>query len=341
MAIFPTFPTTGKNSKIFISSNDGSQLTLAPMTKQAAYEYKGELFTNTVYLLGAGKTLINIRPAVLPIIAVDGILQGLTISPSGTNDKCSVSSGIIEYNGVSTAVAAEAAVALSRPANEKWCWNAIIVTKSTGAVTAVKGADADTENGLLSTYGTGAGQRPLIAPTAILIGWVKLYDDGAAVIASSDINYLNRENGGIDYQLLPNIGGIKLQTELAAIHTGVVAREVKFSGYYLDEVLSEIGTAKSWSLTAQTSQISDSTFGSNYSSTEISGFNFSFEQLAADKKVIDAAWFRQGHCAVRLQMPNGFYWQSVATVAPTINSAVGSMINISVSGSCGDFPQEA
>lgn len=337
---FPSFPTSGKNSKVLISSNDGLQLSLFPMTKQALYNYRGEDYVDQVYLLGTGKTLLNMRPAVQPQINVDGILQGLVISPSSTNDKIQVSSGIIDVDGVATAVSANTAVSVSRPANEKWAWNAVVVTKSTQAISCVKGTDADSENALLDTYGTGAGQRPLIDVGDLLIGWFKIYDDGAGVIASSAINYLDRETGGVSYQILPNIGGVKLQNALKPIHTGAIGRVVKFTGYYLDDVLSEIGTAKSWSLTAQTNQISDNTFGSSYGETEISGFNFSFEQLAADRTVVDAAWYRQGHCAVRLQMPNGFYWQSAATVAPTINSAVGSMINISVSGSCGDFPAE-
>lgn len=340
---FPTFPTSGKNSKVLISNGDGALLTLASMTKQASYSHKGETLTDLVYLLGTGKTLINVRPAIMPTIAIDGILQGLDISPSATDDKCAVSAGVIEVDGTEVTVAVNAAVALSRPANEKWAWNGVHVNKSTQVISVTKGTDTatDSEAALLDTYGTSAGQRPLIATTELLIGWIKLRDDGAAVIVGSDIDYQDKEYGGIDYQLLPNIGGIKLQTPLIALHTGAVTRTVKFTGYYLDNVLSEIGTAKSWNLAAQSNQITDSTFGGAYSSTEVSGFNFSFEQLAADRKVIDATWYRQGHCAVRLQMPNGFYWQSVATITPTVNSAVGSMINISVSGSCGDFPEEA
>lgn len=343
MTGFPTFPMSGKNSKVMISSADGALLTLSEMTKQASYSHKGETLTNQVYLLGAGKTLINMRPAMAPSVAIDGILHGLDITP-GAADKVSVTAGIIEVDGVQTAVPANTAVALDIvSASSTIQWNAIIVDKATQVLSALAGTPITDSSALKDDFGDGAGERPLIPADKLLAGWAKVGTTG--VIPASNVDYLERENGGVDYEMLPNVGGVKLQTPLAEIHSATIggtpaARKVKFTGRYLDNVLNYIGTAKSWSLDAASTQISEETFGGNYSSSEISGFSFSFEQLAADRKVIDAAWFRQGHCAVRLIMPNGFYWQSVATVVPKINNSTGAMISISVSGSCGDFPVE-
>lgn len=99
-----------------------------------------------------------------------------------------------------------------------------------------------------------------------------------------DIDFSERETGGIDYEILPNIGGCRLQNALAAIHMGGLPRPVKFSGYYQDSVLSEISTAKDWKLDAQSSSASETTLNNTYNSSEISGWTGSFNQLLADKK---------------------------------------------------------
>lgn len=338
-ALFPNTPGSGKGSKVFISNSDGALLSAVAMTKQATYEYKGKFYTNLVYLLGEGKTLINIRAEMQPVISIDGILQGLEIS-AGAADKAAVSAGVDEVSGVQGAVAANAAVALTRPAADKICWNAIIVTKSTGVITAVKGADAADAlpASLLLTYGTGAGQKPLIPVDSLLIGCVKLIDDGAAVITDSDIDYTDREDGGVDFQILPNIGGLKLQAALPVIHTGALAREVKFTGRYLDSALAEIPTAKGFTLSGSANTQSEETFGNAYSASSPGATSFTFEQLASDRKVFDAKVKREGFAAVRLQLPNGFYWQSVGSVTPSLTVNPTAFTSISVSGSCADEP---
>jgi len=338
-ALFPNTPGSGKGSKVFISSSDGALLSAVAMTKQAIFEYKGKFYTNLVYLLGEGKTLINIRAEMQPVIGIDGILQGLEIS-AGAADKAAVSAGVDEVAGVQGAVAANAAVALTRPAADKICWNAIIVTKSSGVITAVKGTDAADAlpASLLLTYGTAAGQKPLIPVDSLLIGCVKLIDDGAAVITDSDIDYTDREDGGVDFQILPNIGGLKLQTALPEIHTGAIPREIKFTGRYLNAALAEVPTAKNWDMSGSASSQSEETFGNAYSASSPGATSFAFEQLASDRKVFDAKTKREGFAAIRLQLPNGFYWEGVGNVSPSIKVGATAFTAISVSGTFADEP---
>jgi hypothetical protein len=340
-AVFPTFPTSGKNAKVEISTSDGQALVLESMTKQASYTYRGEAYTNRIYLLGTGKTLLNMRPAKQPRIDIDGILQGLEISPGAADNQVAVSAGQIEVDGVVTAVSASPTLAVSNAAADK-CWNAVVVTKSTGVISVVKGTDGAT---LLDTFGDAAGQRPMTPITTILIGWVAV-GPTAYTVLQSDINYLEREEGGIDYEVLPNIGGAKLQKALATIHASTIggtglSRLVKFSGSYLDAVMSEIGTAKEWSLTADSTDVSDETFASAYKQSSIGGFSVSFQQLVADKKAINAVFQRQGHCAIRVSFPNGFGWQSAATLVPNITVNPTSMNSMSVDAALMDFPEEA
>ena len=341
---FPSSPASGKGGKVLITSSDGAYEASTVMTEQASYTYKGESYTARVFLLGTGKTLINMRPAIEPRIDIDGIIDGLVCTPTASNDEVQTSAGTIMVNGAVVTAAADTSIAVTRPASGEGAWMAIHVNKTTGAVTATKGKDTTGsagKGGLLSTYGDpssgAAGARPLIAVTELLVALVQL-DNGAKPVVASEISYSDRETSDIDKQILPNIGGVLIPTALVKMHTGALARQVKFTGYYLDGVLAEVGTAKSWSLTPSANQVSDSTFNRGISITEVGGWSFTFEQLAADSKAKDIILSRQGYCGVRLQYPNGGYWQGVATIAPTFNCATGAINSISVAGSLLDDP---
>lgn len=338
---FPVTPSTGKGGKVYVNAGDGVYLSGTSMTKSASYTYKGEVFTNTIYTLGAGKTLINMRPAKQPTAVIDGIVSEVTVAGTGSNDEVSVSAFDIMYNGTRTAVTADASVSVSRPASGEGAWVAVHVKKSDGSITATKGTDTTGSagiGGLLDTYGTGAGQRPLIATTELLIALIKL-SNGAAPVASTEIFYYDQERyDTIAYTWLPNIGGLKLNAALVALHTGAVAREVKFTGYYLDDSFTEIGTAKDWSLTPSTNTVSETFLGGSASQTEIGGWSFTFTQLACDELVKNAMLNRQGMLAVRFVYPNGGYWQGVGSGAGSFKCAAGAFNSIDVSGSLADDP---
>jgi hypothetical protein len=337
---FPTSVATGKGGKVLINTGDGALLTLQAMTKQTSYTYKGTSYTNRVYLLGTGKTLINARPAIAPTIYVDGIVSGLDVSANGSNDEFQVSAGVVRVSGTDTTVAADTSVAFSRPAATQGAWIAISVNKSTGAFTATKGtdtADAGGITGLLDTWGAAAGQRPLIPVADLLVGLLKV-TNGAALLLPTEIFYYDREWADVDAEPLYNIGGCLLNSALVVCHTGPLARSVLFTGYYLDNVLAEIGTAKEWSLQADNNTVSETTMGRTISITETSGWSFTFSQLATDQKVANNLLSRQGHCAVRLQYSNGGYWQSVGSFTASFKNAPGALNSIDVSGSLGDDP---
>lgn len=337
---FPSTPASGKDAKVSISTTDGTQLSSQVMTKQASYTYKGETYTDRVYLLGAGQTLINMRPAKEPRFDIDGIIDGIECSPTTSNDEVQTSAGSILVDNVETSVAADASIAVTRPAAGEGAWVAIHVNKSTGALSATKGTDTTAGTGkaaLLDTYGTAAGERPYIPTTDLLVALIQL-DNGAAVVEVSEIFSYDREVSDIDPQPLPNVGGTILPSALVALHTGGVAREVKFTGYVLDDALQLVGTAKTWSLTANANEISDTTFFRPISISEISGWGFTFEQLATDPKVKNILLSRQGYVAVKLEYPNGGYWQGVGTMTATFNVATGALNNITITGTLLDDP---
>lgn len=334
--LFPSYPTSGAGAKVFMNTNAGTLLNLESMTLQASKMYLGKLYENLIYQLGEGKTMLNMDPEEQPVINIDGILAGMDITP-GVADKVSVTAGIIEVDGEQIAVPANTAVDLTIvSAAETVRWNAIIVDEATQAITAVAGTAVAAETGLNDTYGTAAGNKPLIGTDKLLVGFVEVGTTG--VVAASKIKYYDREEGGIDYQILPNIGGVRLNNALVKCHTGGIGRQVKFTGRYYDDVMAEIPTAKDFSLTPVTNQTSEQTFNNSYGSTTVSGFNFAYNQLAADSKALNNVYHRRGHCAIREQYPNGFFFQTSGTIAPTFNVNATGMNAISVTGSCADFP---
>ena len=338
---FPNSPATGKGAKVFMTSSDGTLLTSQAMVKQAAKSYKGVVYANLIYLLGTGMTLINRRPAVEPRVDIDAITSGLDISGTASNDEVSITAGSMIIDNVVTSVVADASLSVTRPAATQGAWVAISVKKADGTFVALKGTDTTAGTGiaaLLDTYGSAAGERPLIPTTELLIGFLKL-TNGAAPVLNSERVYTDKETQ-IPYEILGNIGGCKLNTALVALHTGPVTRAVKFTGYYQDQVLSEIISAKDFSLSPSANTVSESTLGNNYSSSEIGGWTFSFNQLATDGTAKDNALYRQGHCGVKFLYPNGSGFQGTATVTPSFSVAVGSFSSISVSGSMTEDPVE-
>lgn len=337
---FPTSRATGKDGKVFMNTGDGALQTLTAMTKQTSYTYKGVTYTSRVYLLGTGKTLINTRPAKEAVINIDGISGEVVIAPHASNDKLTTTAFTIIVDGVESTVTADTDVDFTRPAVTQGAWVAVHVTEA-GAVACTKGTDttdAGGITGLVDTFGAGAGQIPLIAVDKILLGLLKV-TNGAAVLLQSEIFYNHQERSDtVVATLLPNIGGVLLNAAMDAMHTGAIARDVKFTGYYLDNALVEIGTAKEWSLTPSTSTVNQVLMGGSASQTEISGWAFTFSQLATDPLVKNAMLNRQGFMAVRLQYPNGGYWQGVGSGAGAYKCAPGSFNDISVSGSLSDDP---
>lgn len=335
----PTTPSGSENSAVFISTGDGAQVNMQALELQALFEIRGKFYADLVYLLGAGKTLLNMRSEKAPQAFINGILDGGEISPAGDN-KAAVSRLIIEVDGIIHSVAAVPDLALSN-ATANRCWNAIVVDESSKTISVVKGTDGAT---LLDTFGDAAGQRPMIPIGKLLIGWAEV---GTAdyTLQPGDVDYLYKEFGGVEVEYLSNHGGVKLQKAMPKIHASTIGgegagRPVKMSCFYLDDVMSEIGSAKDWNWSSNANSTSEATFKGAYSTSRVAGFTVTFSQLSNDKKVIDVVLKREGACAIRWLYPNGFGYQSAATLTfNEVNPQTG-FINRNVTVPLLDFPVE-
>lgn len=336
---FPSVATTGKGGKVEINFSDGVLLNSATMTRQASYDLNGNIIANRMHLLGTGKTLINLRPGVEPRVDIDHIVSGLLITGNGANDECQVSEGALKRDNIDVAVAADTSIAFTRPAATQGAWIAISVNKTTGVFTATKGTDTIAGTGtaaLLLTYGSAAGEKPLIPVADLLVGCFPVIN-GAAVLSNADVSYADRELAEPG-QLYGSLGGFLSNNVLVSCHVGALPRVVKFTGYYQDTVLVQINSSKSWNVAPQSNTVTETTLGNSKSQTEIGAWNFSFEALADNPYLLECAMKRQGFCSVRFSYPNGGYFQGSGTMVPQFNCAAGAFNNIPVTGSFGDTP---
>jgi hypothetical protein len=336
--LVPSVPQTGKGAKVSLSFNDGVATTSA-MTLQASYSYSGETLVDRVYLLGANK-MINSRPAANPFVFVNGILDGGDIS-STVADKVAITAGNMLINNATVPIVADGALSITRPASTQACWIAIVANVATGIVSEVKGADTTAgtgKAGLAATFGTGAGQKPLIAADELLLVYLSL-DSTVGVVTASEMDFGQREWATISYQMMPSIGGVVIAEALPKIHTGGVARAVYFSGkYWESSALAVVGDAQQWSVTPNTSSVSAVTFTGGPSESQIDNWSFTFNQLFTDAKALDAIYNRQGYAAVKLQLASGQYFLFVGSFAGGITVEPGSFVVQQLSGSIQDRP---
>lgn len=334
----PSVPMTGKGAKVSLSFNDGVQTTTA-LELIPSYSHSGETLVDRVYTLGTGR-MINSRPAANPLCFVDGILDGADVS-STTSNELAVTAGNVLVINAPVAIVANPAVSITRPATDEACWTAIVVDKTSGIVSAVKGADTTTSTGkagLASTFGTGAGQMPLIDVGAILVCYLQL-DEVAGTIKSNEIFFENREWASVSFAMMPSVGAVSIAQAMPKLHTGGVARDLYFAGKYWESTaLAPVGDAQQWSVTPNTSSVSAVTFTGGPSESQVDNWSFTFNQLFTDSKALDAIYNRQGYSAIKLELASGHFFLFVGSFAGGITVEPGSFIVQQLSGSIQDRP---
>jgi hypothetical protein len=184
-----SLPKTGRYGKIQAPVNDGVLFTNVALTKEAIKTIGNKVYTNRFY--GHANSFWNGNPSYKPTWRLQGIIGEASITATGVNNE--VSTNAFSYykdNGAIATAAADTSVTVTRPAGNVAKWNLIILTLSTGAISAAVGTDA-TDTTFLDTYGTGAGQIPVLTSDQICIGAVKLTSSSAAAVSSAEIVYTN------------------------------------------------------------------------------------------------------------------------------------------------------
>lgn len=170
------------NGQVLAQVAEGTVTTYAAATKQASYVLEGRTHANLVYKIA--NKIFNMKKGYRPELRVSGVVSGCGVSGSG-NDNIAVAAGVIYVNGAQVTVAEALTNAVSRPATGKYAQYAVTASTA-GAVSITKGTDGDAVDN--TAYGTGAGQKPLVATNVVVLAYFTAYSDTAAVVADEDIS---------------------------------------------------------------------------------------------------------------------------------------------------------
>jgi len=202
---------TASNAKLqYEAGQDISEL--AAMTDSGDHK----VFSITGVVPWSGKS--GYEPSIRP----DGLISGGAITPGTSNDEVSVAALKCYLAGVETTVAADASVAVTRPAASPANQNKIdsITIDSSGAIAVVQG----TEGTAFSATRGAAGGPPLIPVGSIEIGQVRMSDGTAALITATEILQIpGTSQERYDYPVWSEdqfAGTITFASALPAIHVG-------------------------------------------------------------------------------------------------------------------------
>lgn len=314
--------------------------------ENAKLEYEsGQQFTAMTALTDSGDATTFASGAMLwsgkagaaPVIRPNGLLTGGAITPDAANDKINVAALTCNLQGVVTAVAAAAAVAITRPASAVAKVLSVTVNAA-GAVAVVAGTDSTT-TAFSETRGA-AGGPPLIPVDSIEIGQVRLTSNTAAPVTAAQIyavvgTHVEMANFPV---VSPNYstGKATFMSALPKIHTGTLPKKVYAS--YASPLFAEISlasdfTAPETSHSVSSTQIYGTTLGSTSKSLGQGGFTAYLDDGVTDGLVTqkDALlWFRfypdryrsaylltQGKLGIARTWPAGDQIKAACTISAT------------------------
>ena len=170
-----------------------------------------------------------------PDIKPNGLLTGGEMSPSaGENDKVDVAALTLNLNGVKTAVAGSAGVAISRGLTTDTHRITSVTVNAAGSIAAVAGTDG---TAFSETRGADGGP-PFIPVDSVEIGQVRTTSVTAAVVSSSEVRQIpgtHQEKAAYPtYSADPLTGTLTFSAALPLSHTGGVAKKV-FAEFYEPE----------------------------------------------------------------------------------------------------------
>lgn len=224
-----------------------------------------------------------------PKIYPDGLISGGVVSPGSANDKVAVAALSCYLAGVETAVNADAAVSVTRPASSPAGLKKIssVTINSAGAIAVVAGTDGEA---FVSTRGA-AGGPPLIPVGSIEIAQVKLSSSAAAIVAEAEIFQVpGTSQEKYDYPVWdedPFAGTITFASALPAIHVGSPATYKGVYAEVYEPIFAELDPvtdfkAPETSHSVSSEQVYGGTVGSSSSSLGQGGFKCYLKDAITD-----------------------------------------------------------
>jgi hypothetical protein len=159
-------------------------------------------------------------------VLANGVVEGCDVVPDpDTNNQVIIRAGSINLNGVVVTVAQQT-LAMTRPATTTYRTSSVTINSSG---TAVEAAGTDDASAYSDTR-AATGGPPLIATAVAEIAQVRLYDDAAAIILTSEIlkqNNVHRESAYDPPLRLDYItGNATFSSALMVNHVGSITKAV-------------------------------------------------------------------------------------------------------------------
>ncbi len=280
-------------------------------------------------------TLWSGKSGYAPVVRPNGLLTGGAVTPGTANNQVAVAALTCNLAGVVTAVGANAALAVTRPATNVAKVLSITVNGS-GALAVVAGTDGAT-TAFSETRGA-AGGPALIPVGSIEIAQVRLTGSAAALVTAAEIFAvvgLHVERADFPmFNVAYDQGAVEFLAALPAIHTGDLPKGV-FASYasplFGEVALASDFTAPETSHSVSSTQVYGTTIGSTSSSLGQGGFTAYLDSGVGDALVQlknEKLWFRfypdryktpyllcQGKLGISRTFPAGDQIQAACTIS--------------------------
>lgn len=220
-------------------------------------------------------TFLSDQENLQPDVRLDGVISGLTIAPSATDNAVDVAAGSVYVKGASVTVTAVTVTDLKRPTTSGQVKVTALSVDSDGDVNQTIGVEGET-----STTRGADGAIPFIPVDEVLIGYITMnYYDGSAsgadAVTASEINDETKERSTIpSYQVMYYDGGgdnpqksgiINFAAVLPLIHAatgpgpGTDSRNV-YASYY-EPTFEELSDAKDFGFDEAITSIKSKAYG--------------------------------------------------------------------------------
>ena len=285
----------GKYGTVMVAQDGGVQLVNVELPLIPSQEIQGETYLNRLFAK-AGAIINNEKPMD---IRIQGFVKSASITPhpDGANNKILISDLHYYKNAGAKFLNPSADEVLARPLTPgESYWAVIVQDMTTGLADVVYGTA--TSGSLVEEIGTGAGEIPLVGEDKLVVAAVKL-DDVDAPISQDNIVYrlsdgtlLQERADQPKFELMNIFGGVLLQDELLAIHTGNKPRKVFGTFYDVSNSLTELGHTTKWNLDVTNPTTTLPAQNDINSPTETSGppnWSGGFERYSVDETLFDVA----------------------------------------------------
>ena len=253
---------TGKQTKIEIElGTEFYPMSLLSTVSSPVSDVGKKYLTNAEY--------ISDQENLQPVIRLDGVLSGFTITASTNDNEVDISAGTAYVQGLEVSVAATSVDSLLRPTTSGNIRINAITVNSTGTYTVTAGVE-----GTPGGDRGAAGGMPFYPVNEVLVGLITMsyYDgseSGADVVDSDEINSEVKERADIpSVQIIyhdgsgsdpQEIGVIKFASALPLIHAATAtgpgtARRNVYAQYH-DAIFEEMPDCYDWNFSAATEAI--------------------------------------------------------------------------------------